>query len=350
VAGGGGRLPHLDRIQAAFGAHDVSGVQAHVGGAARAASEAIGAEAYATGSHVAFRGAPDLHTAAHEAAHIVQQRAGVSLSGGVGQVGDRYERHADAVADLVVQGKSAEALLGGGAAGGGGEALQRITGPEGPATTPALADGAVVQREGSGEHGQKAASGTDYALKVAWQAAGVFAALSLPNAAANLRHYLGNTGDTRAIDIFAIFGSDPTFRAKVEGEMDALARPIAMQAAKSGKPVKFASGRKNHYFTTEESKDWYFAVGGCHYFIVGEASYDASRKRIVVSATITLKDRYNWDGGKSVDIAGVKVTDELMGRLHKAGVAKEFDFVAKGRHGIAFAHDATPKNTAQPTA
>jgi hypothetical protein len=72
----------------------------------------MGAEAFATGNHVAFAGTPSLHTAAHEAAHVVQQRGGVQLKGGVGQVGDQYERHADAVADLVVRGESAEGLLG----------------------------------------------------------------------------------------------------------------------------------------------------------------------------------------------------------------------------------------------
>lgn len=104
-------LPYLDVIQRSFGRHDVTGVRAAVGGEAKAASEAIGAEAYATGDRVAFREAPTLHTAAHEAAHVVQQRAGVSLPGGVGAAGDRYEQHADAVADAVVTGKSAEALL-----------------------------------------------------------------------------------------------------------------------------------------------------------------------------------------------------------------------------------------------
>ena len=121
-----GALPHADRIQAAFGHHDVSGIAAHVGGAATAASDAMGAEAYATGNHVAFRAAPDLHTAAHEAAHVVQQRSGVALKGGVGEAGDPYEQHADAVADAVVAGRSAAGLLdqmSGG--GGGGEAVQR---------------------------------------------------------------------------------------------------------------------------------------------------------------------------------------------------------------------------------
>jgi len=111
VKGSGSELPFSDQIQASFGHHDVSGVQAHTGSDAKAATSSIGAEAYATGSDIAFGGSPDLHTAAHEAAHVVQQRSGVSLQGGVGQVGDKYEQHADAVADQVVQGKSAEGLL-----------------------------------------------------------------------------------------------------------------------------------------------------------------------------------------------------------------------------------------------
>jgi hypothetical protein len=111
VGGGGGALPFADRIQHAFGGFDVSGIQAHTGGASQRANEQMGSTAYATGNHVAFRGAPDLFTAAHEAAHVIQQRSGVQLRGGVGEVGDRYERHADDVASRVVQGRSAEDLL-----------------------------------------------------------------------------------------------------------------------------------------------------------------------------------------------------------------------------------------------
>ncbi len=119
VAGAGGAMPHADVIQKSFGRHDISHVQAHTGGHAAAASQALGAEAYATGSHIAFGATPSLHTAAHEAAHIVQQQAGVSLKGGIGESGDRYERHADEVADAVVQGKSAEGILDRMAGGGG---------------------------------------------------------------------------------------------------------------------------------------------------------------------------------------------------------------------------------------
>ena len=111
LQGSAGRLPFADRIQAAFGSHDISGVQAHTGPEAQAATHAMGANAYASGNQVAFSGSPTLFTAAHEAAHVVQQRAGVSLQGGVGVAGDAYEQHADEVARAVVSGRSAESIL-----------------------------------------------------------------------------------------------------------------------------------------------------------------------------------------------------------------------------------------------
>ena len=125
VKGAGGTLPYADKIQDAFGKHDISSIQSYQGGDAKGACESMGAEAYASGDSVAFKGNPTLHTAAHEAAHIVQQRAGVSLKGGVGVAGDQYEQHADAVADLVVQGKSAEGLLDTMSGGSASSAVQR---------------------------------------------------------------------------------------------------------------------------------------------------------------------------------------------------------------------------------
>lgn len=111
TAGAGSPLPYASRIQSLFGRHDVSGVRSHVGGAAADASNALGARAFAVGDAVGFAADPDLHTAAHETAHVVQQQRGVALAGGIDTPGDVHERHADAVADAVVAGQSAEALL-----------------------------------------------------------------------------------------------------------------------------------------------------------------------------------------------------------------------------------------------
>ena len=143
VAGANSRLPHFDAIQRAFGKHDISGVQAQVGGAATEASQALGAQAYATGNKVAFASAPDLHTAAHEAAHTIQQARGAVGFQGLGAADDEHEQHADAVADAVVAGKSAESILdrltGDGATG----AVQRK-----PATVPGGGFGAPEPRNG----------------------------------------------------------------------------------------------------------------------------------------------------------------------------------------------------------
>jgi hypothetical protein len=111
IGGTSGALPHLDKIQKSFGPHDVTSVVAHTGAQATAGAQAMGAAAFTMGNHVAFAGSADLHTAAHEAAHVVQQRAGVQLTSGVGEVGDPYEREADRVADAVVQGRSAQTIL-----------------------------------------------------------------------------------------------------------------------------------------------------------------------------------------------------------------------------------------------
>jgi hypothetical protein len=134
VSGSGGSLPYLETIERSFGGHDVGSIRAHIGGAAARANETIGSRAYASGHDIAFKSAPDLHTVAHEAAHVVQQRSGVSLPNGVGQVGDAYEKHADAVADRVVSGRSAAALLSEG--GSPTQAVQRSVQMEGGGTGP----------------------------------------------------------------------------------------------------------------------------------------------------------------------------------------------------------------------
>ena len=116
VAGDGLRnahspLPHFARIQRSFGRHDLSAVRTGIGSDAKSANEHLGSLAYTLGSNIAFKAPPDLRLAAHEAAHVVQQQRGVQLEGDVGQDGDPYERQADAAADRVVAGESAESVL-----------------------------------------------------------------------------------------------------------------------------------------------------------------------------------------------------------------------------------------------
>jgi hypothetical protein len=129
-------LPHGETIQRLFGQHSIAGIQAHTGSEAAASANAMGAQAYATGNHVVLGDRADLHTVAHEAAHVVQQRAGVQLKGGVGEAGDHYEQQADAAADKVVRGESAEAVLGTPKAGGVSHGAAAVQKEEKPGASP----------------------------------------------------------------------------------------------------------------------------------------------------------------------------------------------------------------------
>jgi hypothetical protein len=49
-------------------------------------------------------------------------------------------------------------------------------------------------------------------------------------------------------------------------------------------------------------------------------------------------DRYNWDGGKSVTLFKVTITDQFMGEFHRQGLAQEFDCVASIKRRFTWRH------------
>ncbi len=107
VQGHGTKLPYYEKIQRAFPQHDLSTIQTFTGSSAKIACNNINAKAYATKNSIAFDNAhPDLHTVAHEAVHLLQQREGVQLNNGVSQVGDAYEQQADSIANKIVNNQS----------------------------------------------------------------------------------------------------------------------------------------------------------------------------------------------------------------------------------------------------
>lgn len=99
--------------------HDFSNVRVHTDARAAESAQAIDAIAYTGGRSIVFdrgRYSPasteGRSLLAHELTHVVQQRAGVQLKNGVGQVGDIYEQQADAMAALVNNGANDSALHG----------------------------------------------------------------------------------------------------------------------------------------------------------------------------------------------------------------------------------------------
>lgn len=98
--------------------HDFSQVRVHTDASAAKSAQSLSASAYTAGDNIVF--GPGQYQPlsdsgqrllAHELTHVVQQRAGVDLPAGMGQKGDRYERHADAVAERVTNPRTARGLL-----------------------------------------------------------------------------------------------------------------------------------------------------------------------------------------------------------------------------------------------
>lgn len=107
VRGAGSAVPYRAEMENALGV-SLEGVRAHTGGEARTAAARLGAYGYATGNHVAFdTPTPSRRLVAHEVTHVLQQRRGVHLHGGIGRRNDAYEAEADRAGELVEAGRGA---------------------------------------------------------------------------------------------------------------------------------------------------------------------------------------------------------------------------------------------------
>lgn len=78
------------------------------------------------------------------------------------------------------------------------------------------------------------------------------------------------------------------------------------------------------YNNLQESKNWFYAVGGYSTWAKGVANISPNEE-VILDFEYHFVDRYNWDGGKSVNIFGLTITDEFMGEFHLQGYAKEYD-------------------------
>jgi Domain of unknown function (DUF4157) len=109
VRGAGRLLPYADRVQQALGRHRLDAVRAYTDAPAFAACRDLGADAYTVGDKIAFASRnPDLRTVAHEAAHVIQQRAGIQPGN---DRANHLERRAEAAADAIEHGRSPAGFL-----------------------------------------------------------------------------------------------------------------------------------------------------------------------------------------------------------------------------------------------
>jgi hypothetical protein len=169
-----------------------------------------------------------------------------------------------------------------------------------------------------------------------------------PNASRNLLHYLGDSGADLEQPVDDMLNDLPDFRSNVEDREKELGLLAIEQARTSGAtgPVSFPVNSKwyeHGYMNADIVADhnWYYGTGAFQYNLSGRVVVHPPETpdgawRYETDTVVNYRDRYNWDGGKSVvlpeyvpGMGGERVTDERLQDLHKQGLAREFNMLGQ---------------------
>jgi hypothetical protein len=145
------------------------------------------------------------------------------------------------------------------------------------------------------------------------------------DAVKHMLHYFGNRGTDFNIDLEGLITVDDE---KKEFENELLRARKFTETLPIGTHNITSNTATNGYAHKSESANWFFATGGYSYWGKGVAKVSdagGGQKAYELEFEYKFFDRYNWDGGKKVEIFGIEVTDEFMGRFHREGLAKEFN-------------------------
>lgn len=154
------------------------------------------------------------------------------------------------------------------------------------------------------------------------------------DATKHLMHYFANNGRDYTIDLEDMIGDVARAKKVFKGEIRAMADYVEMLPPGSY-PItsKHVTQNSDTYNYKGESMNWFFAIGGYSVWGKGRATVDAAGN-YQLEYEYRFFDRYNWDGGKKVEIAGITITDEWMGQFHREGVAKEYNCVGSVRRSL----------------
>jgi peptidoglycan hydrolase-like protein with peptidoglycan-binding domain len=154
------------------------------------------------------------------------------------------------------------------------------------------------------------------------------------DAVKHMSHYLGNSGTPLTIDLEGMIAEVPS--AKLLFDLQITKIKSYVEQLPPGTWDVTSTHAVNGYNTAAESKNWYFAVGGYSVWAKGKATILGAAPGHVCTLALEYRfyDRYNWDKGKSVTIAGIKVSDDAMGEFHREGMAKEYDEVGVVRRTL----------------
>lgn len=160
-----------------------------------------------------------------------------------------------------------------------------------------------------------------------------------PRAKEHMLHYLGNTGDDLWINLELMIQSVPNANRLMYREIN-LARDFAESLGLHQRPDSCtsitSSATSVGYNRAEQDMDWFYAVGGYHSW--GKADVIADPSGVyTMQFEYKFFDRYNWDKGKGINIAGLKInTDDFLADFHRKGLAREYNLLGSIRRTVTW--------------
>ncbi|WP_435241810.1 hypothetical protein [Streptomyces cucumeris] len=155
------------------------------------------------------------------------------------------------------------------------------------------------------------------------------------DASRHMAHYLGNSGDPVTLPVDKMLWDDERFKNRIDQDIRQNQNEWRKQALEEfkrngGQPVAIPVESNNHDYSFDQgtNPNWYYAVGSTRSNVTGVATVvpDADgQPKVSLDYQVNAWDRYNWDEGKGVSIGPVDVPDGMPARLHKTGLAQEFD-------------------------
>jgi peptidoglycan hydrolase-like protein with peptidoglycan-binding domain len=159
-----------------------------------------------------------------------------------------------------------------------------------------------------------------------------------PDAARHLAHYFANWGSPLTIELEGLLRTVPSARPLFELEV-AEAKAFVERLSPGHHSItstRLAQG----YNQQAENMNWFLAIGGYSVWGKGTARVfeTAGARRYELDFEYKFYDRYNWDGGKKIELFGFTITDEFMGEFHREGVAREFDCFGSVSRQLSWDH------------
>lgn len=175
---------------------------------------------------------------------------------------------------------------------------------------------------------------SDDALWWKWKGGGIGGYLAKgADASKHMQHYLGNTGAELVIRLKEMVENSSEARKHFYNEANDAMAFAELQSIGQGPGISYGIvGSWTSGYNGKDNQNWLFAVGGYSGAGKGDVKFLGS-SCYEMTFTFNFYDRYNWDYGKYVKIAGKVVDDAELGRLHLVGLAKEFDMT--GMHSIS---------------